>query len=338
MAIGSGAGAYFGISAESTWGTYVAPTRFLPGNFTVKAEHQTVPVGGYAAAGRLGPVDEIETLLWGTGHYEGEVLRTGMGLLLQHVTGGSAVPVQQAATTAYLQTHVVGDNYGKGLSAQAVVPNTAGTLYPFTLYGSKVASATFSCAKGESLKVAVDLWGKKMDQVQTAAASGYTATQAALPFNWTQMNLKLGTFNSEAATSGVKGVSVTIGRSMNADDSFYAGGQGYPSEPVMSAGDLASLIPITGTVDIDLMTKAEFVDRFMGHTNTSLLWDFIHSTAIASTYYPTWSLQTPKVYFDTTGIDVSGANVINASVPFKAFVDTTNGYATMKYMSTDTAI
>ena len=232
----------------------------------------------------------------------------------------------------------MGDNYGKGLSAQAVVPNTAGTLYPFTLYGSKVASATFSCAKGESLKVAVDLWGMKMDQVQTAAASGYTATQAALPFNWTQMNLKLGTFNSEAATSGVKGVSVTIGRSMNADDSFYAGGQGYPSEPVMSAGDLASLIPITGTVDIDLMTKAEFVDRFMGHTNTSLLWDFIHSTAIASTYYPTWSLQTPKVYFDTTGIDVSGANVINASVPFKAFVDTTNGYATMKYMSTDTAI
>ncbi len=105
MAIGSGAGAYFGISAESTWGTYVAPTRFLPGNFTVKAEHQTVPVGGYAAAGRLGPVDEIETLLWGTGHYEGEVLRTGYGLLLQHVTGGSAVPVQQAATAAYLQTH-----------------------------------------------------------------------------------------------------------------------------------------------------------------------------------------------------------------------------------------
>ena len=60
MAIGSGAGAYFGISPEVTPGTYVAPTRFLPGNFTVKREHQTVPVGGYAAAGRLAPVDEIE--------------------------------------------------------------------------------------------------------------------------------------------------------------------------------------------------------------------------------------------------------------------------------------
>lgn len=337
MAIGSGAGAYFGVSAESTWGTYVAPTRFLPGSFTVKPEHQVQSVGGYAAAGRLAPVDEIETLLWGTGHYEGEVLRTGMGLLLQHITGGSAVAVQQAATTAWLQTHVVGDNYGKGLSAQAVVPNTAGTLYPFTMYGSKVTSATFSCAKGESLKVAVDLWGKKVDQLQTSAAAGYTATQAALPFNFTQMNLKLGTYASEAATSGVKGVTATIGRSMNVDDNFYAGGQGYPSEPVMAAGDLESLIPITGTIDIDLMTKAEFVDRFTGHTSTSLVWDFVHGTAIASTYFPTWSLTCPKVYFDTTGIDVSGANVVGASVPFKAFVDTTNGYGTIKYMSTDVA-
>ena len=63
MAIGSGAGAYFGVSAESTWGTYVAPTRFLPGSFTVKPEHQVQSVGGYAAAGRLAPVDEIETPL-----------------------------------------------------------------------------------------------------------------------------------------------------------------------------------------------------------------------------------------------------------------------------------
>ena len=105
----------------------------------------------------------------------------------------------------------------------------------------------------------------------------------------------------------------------------------------MSAGDLASLIPITGTIDIDLMTKAEFVDRFMNHTNTSLLWDFIHPGDRVD-LLPDVVAADPKVYFDTTGIDVSGANVINASVPFKAFVDTTNGYATMKYMSTDTAI
>lgn len=336
MAIGSGAGAYFGIINESTWGTYVAPTRFLPGDVTLKPEHEVQSVGGYAAAGRLAPVDEIETRFWGTGHYEGELLRTGFGLLLQHITGGSAVAIQNAATTAWTQTHVLADNYGKGLSVQAVVPNMAGTAYPFTGYGMKPTSTTFSCAKGEKLKIAVDMVGQKVDQLQTAAAAGYTATQAALPFHWAQMSLKLGTFASEASVTGVKGVSATIARSMNTDDSFYAGTSGAMSQPVMAAGDIDSLIPVTGTIDIDLMTKADFYDRFTGHTSTSLVWDFT-GPIIASTYAWNFQLICPKVYFDVSDIAISGANVIGASVPFKAFLDTTNGYASLKYTSTDVA-
>lgn len=337
MAIGSGAGAYFGVSPESTWGTYVAPTRFLPGDFTVTPQHTTQSVGGGAAAGRLAPLDQVETQKWGTGHYEGDVLRTGFGLLLQHVAGGSAAPVQQAATAAYLQTHVLGDNYGKGLSAQAVVPNVPGTAYPFTGYGGKVASTTFSCAKGEKLKIASDLWFQKVDEVQAAAAAGYSATQGALPFHWAQMSLKLGAFGAEASVQGVKGVSATIARGMNTDDAFYAGNAGLPSQPVMAAGDLDSLIPVTGTIDIDLMTKADFYDRFTGHTNTSLVWDFT-GPIIASTYAYLFQLACPKVYFDVTDVAVSGANVTGGSVPFTAFLDTTNGYASLVYQSTDTVL
>lgn len=332
MAIGSGAGAYFGVKKETTWGTYAAPTVFLPGNFNLQPMHQTQMVGAYAAAGRMMPTDEIETLLWGTGKYEGEVLRDGFGILLQHIMGGNAVAVQQAATTAYLQTHVMADNYGKGLSAQAVVPNTAGTPYPFTGYGGKVTAATFSCAKGESLKVSTDLVFKKIDQLQTSAAAGYSATQTSLPFNFTQMNLKLGTYASEAQVTGVKGVTVNIARSTNADDAFYAGGSGYMSEPVMAGSDIASLFTVAGTVDIDLVTKADFVDRFTGHTSTSMVWEFV-GPIIASTYAYTFSITCPKVYFDMTGIDVSGAGVISASVPFKAVWDPTNGYPTLKYLS-----
>lgn len=332
MAIGSGAGAYFGIKKETTWGTYAAPTLFLPGNANMQPQHQVQSVGGYAAAGRLSPLDEIETLLWGTGHYEGEVLRDGFGVLLQHIMGGNAIAVQQAATTAYLQTHVLGDNYGKGLSAQLVVPNTAGTLNPFTGYGGKVTQASFSCAKGEKLMVSTDFVFKKVDQLQSAAAAGYTATQSSLPFNFTQMTLKLGTYGAEASVQGVKGVTVNIGRSMNSDDAFYAGNTGYMAEPVMSASDLESMLPVTGTVDVDLVTKADFYDRFANHTSTSLVWDFT-GPIIASTYSYQFTLTLPKVYFDVSAIELSGASVISASIPFTAFQDVTNGYATLKYMS-----
>ena len=104
-------------------------------------------VGTFYRSSSPGGKSFAEVVLLNTLRYRVEqvfLIHAESGLLLQHVTGGSAVPVQQAATAAYLQTHVVGDNYGKGLSAQAVVPNTAGTLYPFTMYGAKVASATFS--------------------------------------------------------------------------------------------------------------------------------------------------------------------------------------------------
>ncbi len=332
MVVGSGVGAFLAAKKETAWGTYTAPSVGFPGNFNLKPEHQVIPVGGYAAAGRFMPTDEIETLLWGTGHYESEVLRDGMGMWLQHIMGGNATPVQQAATTAYLQTHVFADNYGKGLTVQVGAPTTAGTQNPFTGYGGKSTAATFSCAKGESLKMSSDWIFKKVDQVQTAVSPSYTTTQASLPFNWTQMSLKLGTYASEASVQGVKGVSVSIARGMNADDAFYAGNSGYMSEPVWSASDFGSVVSIAGTVEIDNVTKADFIDRFFNHSVTSLVWDFT-GPIIASTYAYAFTLTCPKVYFDTSAIDVSGAGVISASVPFTARYDTTNGYPTLKYMS-----
>lgn len=332
MVVGSGVGAFLAAKKETAWGTYTAPSVGFPGNFNIKPERETVSVGGYAAAGRMMPLDEIETRLWGTGHYESEILRDGMGMWLQHIMGGNAAPVQQAATTAYLQTHVLADNYGKGLTVQVGAPSTGGTQNPFTGYGGKATAATFSCAKGEVLKMSSDWFFKKVDQIQTAVSPSYTTTQSSLPFNFTQMSLKLGTYGAEASVQGVKGVSVSLARSMNLDDAFYAGNAGYPSEPVLSGSDIDSLTPITGTIEIDNVTKADFIDRFFNHSVTSLVWDFT-GPIIASTYAYAFTLTCPRVYFDTTAIEVSGAGVISASVPFTARLDATNGYPTLKYMS-----
>ena len=44
-----------------------------------------------------------------------------MGILLQHIMGGTVTPVQQAATIAYLQTHPLADNVGKSLCEHDLV-------------------------------------------------------------------------------------------------------------------------------------------------------------------------------------------------------------------------
>ncbi len=77
----------------------------------------------------------------------------------------------------------------------------------------------------------------------------------------------------------------------------------------------------------------ETIQRYLVfYVVTSLVWDFT-GPIIASTYAYAFTLTCPKVYFDTSAIDVSGAGVISASVPFTARYDTTNGYPTLKYMS-----
>lgn len=339
MAIGSGVGASWGLKSEVTWGTYVAPTLWLPlKSFKLNPKRETVPVSG-VAAGRIAPPDDVETITWGEGNIAGDVLRAGFGTFLQHLCGGSATPVQQAATAAYLQTHVIGgDNRGKGLTVQEGLPDVGGTANPFTGYGGKVLNATFSCNKGEALGVTSDLWFKKVDQVQSLAAPGYTATQTHLPFNWSQMALKLGTFASEVSvTNAVKGVSVTVARGMNTDDAFYAGNAGAPSEPVFAASDIQSVMPVTGTIDVDLATKADFIDRYTGYTSTSLVWEFV-GPIIASTYAYTFRISLAKVKFGGEVPGVDGGSVVSGQIPFTAFLDTTNGYGNIAYMSTDTAL
>lgn len=339
MAIGSGAGASFGVKTETTWGTYAAPTAFLPADsFNLSFKRTSVPMTG-VAAGRIAPPDEVETLTWGEGAVEAQVLRTSFGPLFQALCGGTVTPVQQAATTAYLQTHPLGaDNRGKGLTLQKGVPNLAGTANPFTGYGMKPTGATFSCAKGEALKMSMDFWGKKVDQAQTLSAPGYTATQSSLPFNWSQMAVKLGTFGAEASVAdSIKSVSITMARGMNTDDAFYAGNTGAPSEPVYASSDIMSLFPVTGTLEVDLATKADFVDRWLGFSSTSLVWEFV-GPIIASTYAYTFRITLPKIRFDDATPGVSGASVNSFSVPFHALLDVTNGYGSLTYLSTDTTI
>ena len=145
MAIGSGLAGSFGISAESTYGTYVAPARWWPGtSFFIKPDIQKTPVQGLAA-GRLGPgIDEVITGKSGTGQWQGQWPTNKKGLFLSHLMGTAPTPVQQAATAAYLASFTLGDNFGKYLTAQAGVPLTTGTVQAYTGTGGKVVGLELS--------------------------------------------------------------------------------------------------------------------------------------------------------------------------------------------------
>lgn len=331
MAIGSGLAASIGFAAESTYGTYVAPTRFLEYIKADLKKKKNVVQGGGLAAGRIAQLGSrrVVTSESVEGGFELEVANKGMGLLLAHLLGSSATPVQQGATAAYLQAHTVGDNIGKSLTIQHGVPDLTGTVRPFTFKGCKLSGAEFSCKVGELLTMSLDVDGRQASEVETLVAASL-ATEVA-PFHWAQMSVKLGTFGAEAAVSGVKGFSVKFDRGM-ASERFYAGAGGLKAEPIMN-----DFLKVSGSIEVDLVNKADFADRFAADSATSLVIEFV-GPLIASTYYQTFRIKLPMVFFDGDTPTVDGPDVTSGGYPFVAQLDGTNPLVSIDYISTDTTL
>ena len=331
MSVGSGISAQCGWAAEGAYGTYAAPTRFLPGDsFNTDKKFTTVDIDGLAA-GRALAYDRVTTNEMGVGVYTGAVLRSGFGLLLQHLMGGSVTPVQQGGSAAYLQTHVLTDNLAKYLTMQVGVPDTGGTVRPYTALGCKILDAEFACNVGELLKATFNFDARQIVESQALATASYSAaTNAQLPFHHGQMAVRLGTYGSEASVGAVRGATFKIGRPMDVGR-IYGGNAGLKSEPIWNG-----LIDISGTIETDYMTKADFIDRFVNQTSTSLVVEFV-GPIIASSYAETFRLISPKTYFDAQVPPVGGPDLIKASVPFKGYLDTTNA-PSVQYLSRDTAV
>ncbi|MEU9789111.1 phage tail tube protein [Streptomyces sparsogenes] len=328
MAIGSGLGAQLGIAAESAYGTFVAPTRFVEFTKESLVLKKTTAQSAGIAAGRLLALSSRRVLTRRevSGSIDLEICNKSMGLLIQALMGTSVTPVQQATTTAYLQTHTLADTAGKSLTIQKGVPLTTGTVTDKTFLGCKVTSAELSCEVGGMLTGTFEFDGKDCDETQTLATASYPAMS---PFHFGQMAIRTGTYGTETARDGIRKVSVKVERPQAAER-FYAGQAGLKKEPISN-----DQVKITGTLETD------YVDTVLDdlHTSdgaTSLVWEFVGAN-IASTYFDTFRVTLPAVRFDEGPPIVDGFDVIKPTMNFTALYDGTN-QPKIEIISTDTTV
>lgn len=331
MAVGSGVGSTFGISKETTWGTRVAPSRSLRSR-TAKADRVSNDVQGMGIqGGALGDIDAhyVETTNGGSLAVELDVTYNDLGILFENLMGTTATVVQQAATAAWLQTHLLGDNLGKSITAQVGAPYRGGTVFPQEVVGAKITQADFSCAVTGILGMSLQLDAKKFDDGQTLAAAAYTTVSK--PFHGGQMGFKMGVLASEAAVTGVREVSVSIARALDTED-FTANQSGQKSEQVTN-----ETIKVTGSVTADWLLNTTFQSLVVNKTRKSIVWEFIGPTAIASTYFPTFRITIPNVVFTGSMQGVEGRAELTNQWGFEWKFDGTN-FPKIEYMSTDVAI
>lgn len=331
MGVGSGLGGSVGIGVEPTYGTYQAPTTFPEVHTAPFNPLPNFVQGTGLAAGRiLDPAARyVQTHREANGSIEMEVLSTRFGKFLAHIMGSSAVAVQQAATSAWLQTHpLANDNKGKSFTVQIKAPNLTDTVLPMTYTGCKITDMELTCGVGELLVAKMGMDAQDYTMLTALAAQSYPV--GARPFNFADMNVKVGTFGAEVSVSGVRKVTLKIVRKQKMDQQ-YAGAGGKKAEPTSNA-----IAEITGTVETDFVNTADFYDRRLAGAPTSMIFEWV-GPVIASTYFQTVRFTLPGTIFTDGAIALDGPDVVNPTFPFKVDDDGTNT-VTAVYMSTDVTV
>ncbi|MFJ2718995.1 phage tail tube protein [Streptomyces sp. NPDC087437] len=315
MAIGSGLGAQLGIAAETTYGTYKAPTQFIEFTKESLALKKTTAQSAGIAAGRLLALSSrrVVTRREAQGTVDIEVTNLGMGLLIQALMGTTVTPVKQATSTAYLQTHTLADTRGKSLTIQKGVPLTNGTVTPKSFTGCKVTSGEFECEAGGMLTGSFEFDGKDCDEAQILAAASYSNMR---PFHFGQMALKSGAFGSETALDGIRKVSCKIERPQDVER-FYANQSALKKEPVAN-----DQVKITGSLESDYVATT-LDDLHTSDGATSLVWEFT-GALIESTYNDTFRITLPAVKLDEGPPVVDGFGVVKPTFNYSALYDGTN--------------
>jgi len=334
MAIGSGLGSSFGFSSESAYGTYTAPSKFLRHKSASLQKTATRVQGDGIISGTYGEYlnQFVETVTGGMGTVGFDIQSKNMGLLFQTLMGTTVTPVQQGATTAYLQTHTFGDPFGKSLSMQVGLPQRGGTVTPATLKGCKVSKIDLSCGIDTVLSATATIDAQAYENSTSLATPSYTSNVNV--FHGGQLTVKLGTYGSEAAVSGVKNVALSIERAMDTSG-YYAGATvaGTKSEPVLNG-----VAKVSGSVTVDMINLTDFHNRAVNNTNTSLICTWV-GPLIASTYYETFTVTIPAVIFPApTSFDIADRNVLQNQFAFEARYDGTNALATVAITSAESAL
>ncbi|MGW8703237.1 phage tail tube protein [Streptomyces eurythermus] len=325
MAIGSGLGAQIGIAAESSYGTFVAPAKFIEFTKESLALKKTTATSAGIAANRLLALASrrVVTRREAAGSLDLEVTNKGMGLLLQALMGTTVTPVQQVATSAYLQTHTLASIAGKSLTIQKGVPLTTGTVTDKTFLGAKITSGEFACEQGGMLTSTFEFDAKDCDETQTLAAASYSNMA---PFHFGQMALKTGSYGSEAALDGIRKVSVKIERPQDVER-FYANQSALKKEPVEN-----DQVKISGSLETDYVATT-LDDLHTSDGTTSLVWEFV-GPLIAGTYFETFRIKLPAIKLDEGPPTVDGFGVVKPTFNFTGLYDGTN-LPVIEYMSTD---
>lgn len=344
MGFASGLVSQLGWGVETTAGTAVTVTKFVPHineGISLEVNRQQGEglygsTNGVALASR-----HVLTTKNVSGDFELELSDKSLGTLWRAALGSTTTPTT-VTTGVYQAVFQPGDqkSAGSSLTVQVGRPQTDGTVRAFTYNGVKITSFEFggSIDQLATVKFGIDGWN---ETTGTALATASYPT-GAIQFANTQLAATIGgtasttsgvvSVTGSTALAGVRSVKIK-GTNPLAADRFFAGGSGVKAEQL-----------INGYRSYEVDIEADFVDRtvlydlYTAGTTTALVLTYTGATAISGSNYPLVEVIIPAAKLTAGGQNVAGPDVVSQKVTLTAVYDGTNAPIQIRTISADSSL
>ena len=312
MTIRSGLAGQIGYVAESTWGTAVTVTKFLPIR-TIDGERLRIDTLDSPAirTGRtiLHANDTYQGRRWVEFNWSTDLFTQSTALLFKHALGTN----NTTGAGPYTHTVTPGDLDGLGLTIQCGIPNTSGTQ-PFTYDGCKINTLTIGARVGEIATMEVGVLGQ--DETTGTALATYNPSATLSAYNFTGATLTI----AGSAVSTCRDLTLTIDNRLSP---VHVLGSNLIIEP-----QLEELRQVTGAATVEFESLTAY-NRWKDATQAALVATFTSGTnSITATL---------NVRFDATGAPLSGPGKVLLPLPFTAVGSTDAAAITVVCVNGDSA-
>ena len=328
MAFRSGLGAQLGISTEETYGTYKAPTTFLPFESESLALTQNYVESRGLKANQMVQAKNLHlatTKIVG-GSLSLEFLDQGMGKFLNLLHGNSASPSKVSETEkTYKQVHEIGrtEPYSKSATIQVGRPDTGGTVRPFSYVGCALSSFGLSIDTGGIGMTELEVVGQ--DEKTGEALASATYDTDALPFTFQQMEVKVA--GSKASNVRTASLSVAVPQ----PERYLIGSTALTARPIVD--DYAD---VSANATLEFASLADH-ERFLNSTVVTFLL-IAKGSEIESGQYMKAELELTASKQISSSPTVGGPDIVTQDVQFKGLDDGSSAPLKITVYSTDSSL
>jgi hypothetical protein len=323
MGIGSGLGGQLGFADESTYGTFVSPTRFLEFNSeSIEADIARLESKGIGSGRYLRSSRQKGYVRGAAGSIELDVMTKGFGQLFKYMLGSYANTLVAGSERKATITPDANALQGVFFSTQVGRPATDGTVHPFNYEGCKITSWELKADIDDWLKLTLGIDAETEQTATALAAASYVA--GAEPFAFSEGAV---TINGSAVR--VRRFSLKGENALKTDRRFIGNQKREPlanGEWVVSGELEFEFEDLTRHAALVAATQIE--DLVITFTTPTVIAGGGPYKLVAAVPGFSWTGGTPKI---------GGPDVIGEVLQLKALNNGADPVVQLDYHSTDTA-